>query len=137
MSMKWNEKKCPSCGKGTLEHRVKKTAFCYRGKHFEYDQPGSWCDHCPEGVLTGDEVAGTEPLLDAFMKQVDHEEASELARIRKKLKLTQRQAANLTGGGHNAFSRYERGQARPLPAVMNLFRLLDRHPELLKELETR
>jgi hypothetical protein len=39
-----------------------------------------------------------------------------------------------TGGGHNAFSRYERGEAAPLPAVINLFRLLDKHPELLKDL---
>jgi len=46
-------------------------------------------------------------------------------------------AAKLTGGGHNAFSRYERGEATPLPAVMNLLRLLDRHPELLKELTSR
>jgi HTH-type transcriptional regulator / antitoxin MqsA len=43
-------------------------------------------------------------------------------------------AARLTGGGHNAFSRYERGEAVPLPAVVNLFRLLDKHPELLKDL---
>jgi HTH-type transcriptional regulator / antitoxin MqsA len=84
--------------------------------------------------LIGDETAITEPLLDAFMKQVNEEEAKELARIRKKLKLTQQQTANLTGGGHNAFSRFERGDSRPLPAVMNLFRLLDHHPELLKEL---
>jgi len=46
-------------------------------------------------------------------------------------------AACLTGGGHNAFSRYERGEAIPLPAVVNLFKLLDKHPELLKELEGR
>ena len=46
-------------------------------------------------------------------------------------------AAKLTGGGHNAFSRYERGEATPLPAVMNLLRFLDRHPELLKELTSR
>jgi HTH-type transcriptional regulator/antitoxin MqsA len=43
-------------------------------------------------------------------------------------------AAELAGGGHNAFSRYERGESMPLPAVVNLFRLLDRHPDLLKEL---
>lgn len=30
--------------------------------------------------------------------------------------------------------RYERGEARPMPAVVNLFRLLDKHPELLSEL---
>jgi HTH-type transcriptional regulator/antitoxin MqsA len=58
----------------------------------------------------------------------------ELRRIREKLGLTQAAAARLTGGGHNAFSRYERGEVTPLPAVSNLFRLLDRHPDLLKEL---
>jgi HTH-type transcriptional regulator/antitoxin MqsA len=57
-----------------------------------------------------------------------------LARVRKKLKLTQQQAARLTGGGHNAFSRYERGTVIPMPAVTNLFKMLDRHPEMLKEL---
>jgi HTH-type transcriptional regulator/antitoxin MqsA len=40
----------------------------------------------------------------------------------------------LTGGGHDAFSRYERGEVAPLPAVINLFRLLDKHPDLLKDL---
>jgi hypothetical protein len=44
-------------------------------------------------------------------------------------------AARLTGGGHKAFLRYERGEAAPLPAVVNLFRLLDKHPELLKDLD--
>jgi HTH-type transcriptional regulator/antitoxin MqsA len=59
-----------------------------------------------------------------------------LKRIRKKLDLSQQAAARLTGGGHNAFSWYERGEAQPLPAVVNLSRLLDRHPELLGEIMT-
>jgi HTH-type transcriptional regulator/antitoxin MqsA len=79
-------------------------------------------------------MAATEELLLDFMRRVEQRQAGELARIRRKLKLTQKQAAALTGGGHNAFSRYERGEARPLPAIMHLFRLLDRHPELLDEL---
>jgi len=61
----------------------------------------------------------------------------EIRRIRRKLGLSHPMAACLTGGGHNAFSRYERGEAIPLPAVVNLFKLLDKHPELLKELEGR
>ena len=68
---------------------------------------------------------------------MDAEEAAELARIRKKLKLTQHEAAQLTGGGHNAFSRSERGETKPVQAVLNLFRLLDIHPELLKELKNK
>lgn len=61
-------------------------------------------------------------------------QSHEIRRIRRKLGLSQVEAARLTGGGHNAFSRYERGEAAPLPAVINLFRLLDRHPELLSEI---
>ena len=70
------------------------------------------------------------------MLQARAAERSEIRRIRRKLGLSQAMAAKLTGGGHNAFSRYERGEALPLPAVVNLFRLLDQHPDLLKELTT-
>ena len=38
------------------------------------------------------------------------------------------------GGWHNAFSPYECGDAAPVPAVMTLLRILDRHPDRLKEL---
>ena len=55
--------------------------------------------------------------------------------MRKKLGLTQHQAAKLTGGGHNAFGRYERGEVQPMPAVVNLFKLLDKHPWLLAEVQ--
>ena len=65
--------------------------------------------------------------------EIDAREAAELARIRKKLKLTQQEAALLTGGGRNAFSRYERGKAKPLQSVTNLFKLLDKHPDLLEK----
>ena len=53
---------------------------------------------------------------------------------RQSKKANQTAAARLTGGGHDAFSRYERGEVAPLPAAVNLFRLLDKHPELLKDL---
>ncbi|MHB9117844.1 MAG: type II toxin-antitoxin system MqsA family antitoxin [Burkholderiales bacterium] len=46
----------------------------------------------------------------------------------------QSEAATLVGGSKNAFSRYEKGKAKPVAAVINLFSLLDRHPELLNEL---
>jgi len=134
MSEQFNGKRCPECDEGTLTHGTKTARFDYRGQILEYVQTGAWCDRCAEGIVTGAEAAATDAQLDDFMRRVDRQEAAELARIRKKLKLSQKEAARITGGGHNAFSRYERGQARPLPAVMHLFRLLDKHPELLKEL---
>ena len=37
------------------------------------------------------------------------------------------------GGGVNAFSRYETGKTKPPLALVKLFKLLDRHPDLLNE----
>jgi HTH-type transcriptional regulator/antitoxin MqsA len=71
---------------------------------------------------------------DALVLRDRARQSKEIRRIRRKLGLSQVAAARLTGGGHNAFSRYERGEATPMPAVVNLFRLLDKHPELLKDL---
>jgi HTH-type transcriptional regulator / antitoxin MqsA len=133
MNKNWNGKTCPVCFTGILEQGRRLTSFEYRGRTLEYEQSGAWCNNCDEVVLTGEDALTTEPLFDEFIAKVDKEEANELARIRKKLRLTQKQAAQITGGGHNAFSRYERGEVRPLTAVSKLFMLLDRHPELLKE----
>ena len=126
---------CPVCLSGKLVREVRTARYEYRGEICEYEQIGDWCQSCGEAVLSGDDMAATEKILVDFMQRIEEKQAEELARIRKKLKLTQKQAAALTGGGHNAFSRYERGEAKPLPAVIHLFRLLDQHPELLKELK--
>jgi HTH-type transcriptional regulator/antitoxin MqsA len=56
--------------------------------------------------------------------------------VRKKLALDQRQAAELFGGGVNAFSRYENGKTKPPLALVKLLKLLDRHPDLLDEVRT-
>ena len=48
--------------------------------------------------------------------------------VRKKLHLGQREAAEIFGGGVNAFSRYETGKTKPPLALVKLFELLDCHP---------
>ncbi len=134
MASKWDGQSCPLCGAGTLRDGVKAVAQDYKGHTFTSETRGAFCNRCEEGFAEFD-VAEEAAWL-AFRDQVDAEESAELARIRKKLKLTQAEAARLAGGGKNAFSRYERGQAKPVAAVINLFRLLDHHPELLSELKT-
>ena len=59
-----------------------------------------------------------------------------IAKVRRKLDLDQRQAAEIFGGGINAFSRYENGKTKPPLALVKLFKLLDRHPDLLNEVRT-
>jgi HTH-type transcriptional regulator/antitoxin MqsA len=55
--------------------------------------------------------------------------------VRKKLKLTQKEANTIFGGGPNAFSRYETGKALPPQPLIQLLRLLERHPDLLLEIK--
>jgi HTH-type transcriptional regulator/antitoxin MqsA len=73
--------------------------------------------------------------MDAFDKKINASlvDPDLISRIRKKLALDQRQAAELFGGGVNAFSRYETGKAVPPVALVKLLKILDRHPDLLDE----
>ncbi|PKL96745.1 MAG: type II toxin-antitoxin system MqsA family antitoxin [Gammaproteobacteria bacterium HGW-Gammaproteobacteria-8] len=61
----------------------------------------------------------------------------EIACIREKLGLTQRQSAALFGGGTNAFSKYERGDVTQSVAMDRLMRMLDAHPDYLAELQAQ
>ena len=56
-----------------------------------------------------------------------------IVKVRKKLALDQREAAEIFGGGINAFSRYENGKTKPPLALVKLLKVLDRHPDLLSE----
>ena len=58
-----------------------------------------------------------------------------IVRVRKKLALDQREAAEIFGGGVNAFSRYENGTTKPPLALVKLLKVLDRHPDLLDEIK--
>lgn len=77
-------------------------------------------------------------LMLEFNKQVNASivDPGFIASVRKKLKLDQREAAEIFGGGVNAFSRYENGKTKPPLALVKLLKILDRHPDLLNEIKT-
>jgi len=108
----------------------------YAGLSATVDGLSGWrCGECGEVEFDPDSARRYAEAGDALVLRERELQSKEIRRIRRKLGLSQVAAARLTGGGHNAFSRYERGEAAPLPAVINLFRLLDKHPELLKDLD--
>jgi hypothetical protein len=45
-------------------------------------------------------------------------------------------ATSIFGGSINAFTRYENGKTKPPLALVNLLKVLDRHPDLLNEVRT-
>ena len=97
MASQWHEKPCPLCEKGRLHDGSKMLRQMYKGLAYVAETRGAFCDHCDEGFVEFD--AAEEAAWLAFRDRVDADEAAELARIRKKLKLTQLEAADLAGGG--------------------------------------
>jgi HTH-type transcriptional regulator/antitoxin MqsA len=126
--------KCHACSKGVLSQKTKPQVYTYKGKSIMLEQPGLWCNSCEEGILNGDDIAKTENAFDEFKSKVDGLlRPEEIRHIRKDvLKLSQQEAGRIFGGGKNGFSRYERGETKPMLAVSNLLKLLERHPEDLK-----
>lgn len=99
---------------------------------------GDFCPACGEVVLDMGESARTGAAMLAFNKQVNASivDPGFIASVRKKLALDQREAAEIFGGGVNAFSRYEHDKTKPPLALVKLLKVLDRHPDWLNEVIT-
>ena len=130
--------KCPSCGIGKLVPDARDRPYTYKGKSTTIrGVKGRYCDNpdCQEvGMEMGESIRTTQEML-AFNKKVnaDLTPIDLLANVRQRFKLTQQQAAKVFGGGANAFSRYESGKTKPPLALIKLFRILDKHPDLFQE----
>jgi HTH-type transcriptional regulator / antitoxin MqsA len=130
-------RKCVNCSS-------RKAMLRFEDESFEIEHAGmatvvkglsGWrCGRCREVEFDAASAARYSAASDELVRRARVMQSHEIRRIRRKLGLTQLAASRLTGGGHNAFSRYERGEVTPMASVINLFRLLDRHPELLKDL---
>jgi len=130
-------RKCLTCEarKGMTRFEGETFTIKHAGMTAAVDELSGWrCADCGEIEFDADSARRYAAAGDALVLRDRERQSKEIRRIRRKLGLTQLAASRLTGGGHNAFSRYERGEATPLPAVFNLFRLLDKHPELLQDL---
>lgn len=129
--------KCPVCGGAELVHDARDTPFTYKGQTIQITGvTADWCDACGESLTGPAESERVMRAMNEFRQQVNAQDGNqELIRsVRKQLRLSQREAAELFGGGPNAFSRYERGSTEAPQPLVQLFRILGRHPELINEL---
>lgn len=127
---------CPTCANAELVHDTRDMPYTYKGETTVIPAvTGDFCPACGEAVLDMAESARTSTLMLEFNKQVNAAivDPGFIARVRRKLALDQREAAEIFGGGVNAFSRYENGKTRPPLALVKLLKVLDRHPDLLPE----
>ena len=131
--------KCPCCGAAELIHDTRDMPYTYKGEATTIPEvTGDFCPACGEVILDREHGDRYSELMMQFNKQVNaaYVDPNYIVKVRRKLDLDQREAAEIFGGGVNAFSRYENGKTKPPLALVKLFKLLDRHPDLLKEVRT-
>jgi len=129
--------KCPTCTRAKLVHDTRNIPYTYKGESTVLPAvTGDFCPNCGEVVLARAESLRTGALMLVFNKQVNGSivDPAFITKVRKKLKLDQQEAAEIFGGGINAFSRYEKGKTKPPLSLLKLLQILDRHPSLLTEI---
>lgn len=129
--------KCPVCGAAELIHDTRDLPYTYKGETTTI--PAVTADFCPACGESITDMAETERVMremQAFNKQVNAAivDPAFIVQVRKKLDLGQREAAEIFGGGVNAFSRYENGKTKPPLSLAKLVTVLNRHPKLLSEI---
>jgi HTH-type transcriptional regulator/antitoxin MqsA len=128
--------KCPACGAAKLVRDKRDLPYSYKGESTVIpDVTGDFCPACSEAIFDAVESLRINAAMLDFNKQVNATivDPAFIASVRKKLALDQREAAEIFGGGVNAFSRYENGKTRPPLALVKLLKILDHHPDLLEE----
>ena len=128
--------KCPVCGGADLIRDTRGLPYTYKGETTMIAAvTGDFCPACGESILDAAESDRVMHAMQAFSREINAAlvDPDFIAAVSKKLELDQREAAEIFGGGVNAFSRYETGKTKPPLALVKLLKLLDRHPDLLAE----
>ena len=130
--------KCPVCGGAHLVSDTRDVPYTYKGQTTTIPSvTAEFCPACDEAVMDKENTDLFMAAVGAFQREVNASfvDPTYILHVRRKLGLDQRDAAEIFGGGVNAFSRYETGKARPPVALVKLLKMLDRHPELLPEVK--
>jgi len=128
---------CPDCGCDLVQD-VRPLTISYKGLSEVVEMPGLYCNACNEGVHSGADMKVSDRALRRLKARAEGLlSPEEVRRIRKRLKLTQREAGRLIGGGPNAFQKYESGEIQVSHSVTTALVLLDRDPSGLDTLRAR
>lgn len=128
---------CPMCGL-LLKKDIRKRIVTFKSHSFTVEkQPGMFCDSCNEAFYSHDDLKKTALEVADFKRSVEGLLVSkELKKIRAKYKINQKVAAEIFGGGVNAFSKYERGEAIQSKPLDILFRLLSKNKISMQDCKT-
>ena len=121
---------CPICGEGHMAAHVDQVETEYKGRKDLVPLHYQLCDTCMSDSAGAAEMRANKRAVMAFRKQVDGLlSGAEIAALRERYKLNQKQAARLFGGGPVAFSKYENDDVAHSEAMDKLLRLVLRSEE--------
>jgi HTH-type transcriptional regulator/antitoxin MqsA len=121
---------CPICGAGHVTDHVEQVEAEYKGHKAQVPSHYQQCDACGSDFAGAAEMRSNKRAVMAFRKQVDGLlSGAEIAALRERYKLNQKQAARLFGGGPVAFSKYENDDVAHSEAMDKLLRLVLRSEE--------
>jgi len=130
-------KRCPECG-GTMRYETRADRVEYKGQARTFDTTAWWCDDCGESIHDGPALRAAERAFIELRAQVDDVLLpEEVAEVREKLGISQREAGRVLGGGPRAFQKYESGKVPVSGPMKNLLVLLDKDPRRLRELRAK
>lgn len=113
-----------------MKRGVRSVRLTYKGLERTVEMPGWYGDALDDGVHVGKDMAVSDRALMEMKVEADKLlSPAEVRRIRTTLRLTQKDAGDVIGGGPKAFQKYESGEIAPSRAIANALRLLERHPE--------
>jgi HTH-type transcriptional regulator/antitoxin MqsA len=127
--------KCPDCGHPEMVAKTRDETLSYGNQSLTlHTMHGEFCPACGEGIWDAESYRRYTEAQSALLRAVKGDISADIRRIRKHLKLTQKELAEAFGVGKVAFSRYERGETRPPAPLVKLLKLVERHPDLLTEM---
>jgi HTH-type transcriptional regulator/antitoxin MqsA len=126
------ERICAETG-AVLRRGVRPLTLTYKGRSAVIDMPGWYADdEVTESIHSGEDMKVSDRALHLLKAQAEGLLVpKDVRRIRRRLRLSQREAGLVIGGGPNAFQKYEAGDVVVSHAISSALRLLDAHPDAL------
>lgn len=118
------DERCPVCGSGQIELQHAMSSVHYHGQTGDVETRVKRCDRCGSEFADAEASRLNKRATLAFRKRVDGLlRGDEIRALRERRHLSQKQAAQLFGGGPVAFSKYENDDVMQSEAMDKLLRL--------------
>jgi HTH-type transcriptional regulator/antitoxin MqsA len=133
-----SEKKliCPECEEGELAPATREIVFTHKERDLAIlDLECYRCAACGVETVKPPQIRRNQArIADAKRRADGYLTGVEIRDLRESLRLSQPEAAQLFGGGANAFSKYERGEVIQSASMDKLLRLVATHPWMIASL---